>query len=38
MDFSFTPEQERLRLEVREFLEKEVTDRSREDFRWRSLR
>jgi alkylation response protein AidB-like acyl-CoA dehydrogenase len=47
MEFSFTPEQERLRLEVREFLQKEVTDESRMDFRfdkqyspdtWRVLR
>jgi alkylation response protein AidB-like acyl-CoA dehydrogenase len=47
MDFSFTPEQERLRLEVRKFLQKEVTDESRLDFRfdrpysqdtWRLLR
>jgi alkylation response protein AidB-like acyl-CoA dehydrogenase len=34
MEFSFTPEQERLRLEVREFLQKEVTDESRMDFRF----
>ncbi len=34
MEFSFTPEQERLRLEVRKFLEKEVTDESRLDFRF----
>jgi alkylation response protein AidB-like acyl-CoA dehydrogenase len=34
MDFSFTPEQERLRQEVREFLEKEVTEESRLDFRF----
>ena len=34
MDFSFTPEQERLRLEVRKFLQKEVTDESRLDFRF----
>ncbi|MEE8470379.1 MAG: acyl-CoA dehydrogenase family protein [Dehalococcoidia bacterium] len=33
MDFSFTPEQERLRQEVREFLQKEVTDESRLDFK-----
>ncbi len=32
MDFSFTPEQERLRLEVREFLQKAVTEQSRKDF------
>jgi len=47
MEFSFTPEQDRLRLEVREFLQKEVTDESRMDFRfdrqygpdtWRVLR
>jgi alkylation response protein AidB-like acyl-CoA dehydrogenase len=47
MEFSFTPEQERLRLEVREFLQKEVTEESRLDFRfdqqygpdtWRVLR
>jgi alkylation response protein AidB-like acyl-CoA dehydrogenase len=47
MEFSFTPEQERLRLEVRKFLEKEVTEESRLDFRfdrpysedtWRLLR
>ena len=34
MDFSFTPEQERLRLEVREFLKQEVTDESRLDFKY----
>jgi alkylation response protein AidB-like acyl-CoA dehydrogenase len=34
MDFSFTPEQESLRLEVREFLQKEVTDESRLDFKY----
>jgi len=34
MDFSFTPEQERLRLEVREFLQKEVTEESRLDFKF----
>ena len=34
MDFSFTPEQERLRLEVRELLQKEVTRESRLDFRF----
>jgi alkylation response protein AidB-like acyl-CoA dehydrogenase len=34
MDFSFTPEQERLRLEVREYLQKEVTDESRLDFKY----
>lgn len=34
MDFSFTPEQERLRLEVRELLQKEVTQESRLDFRF----
>ena len=33
MEFSFTPEQDRLRLEVREFLQKEVTEESRLDFR-----
>ena len=33
MEFSFTPEQDRLRLEVREFLKKEVTEESRLDFR-----
>lgn len=33
MDFSFTPEQERLRLEVREFLQNEVTEESRLDFK-----
>ncbi|MGB3128337.1 MAG: acyl-CoA dehydrogenase family protein, partial [Dehalococcoidia bacterium] len=33
MEFSFTPEQDRLRLEVREFLKKEVTEESRVDFR-----
>ena len=33
MEFSFTPEHERLRLEVREFLQKEVTEESRLDFR-----
>lgn len=33
MDFTFTPEQERLRLEVREFLQKEVTDESRLDMK-----
>ncbi len=47
MEFSFTPEQERLRLEVREFLQKEVTEESRLDFKfdrpyspdtWRVLR
>jgi hypothetical protein len=47
MDFSFTPEQERLRLEVRKFLQKEVTEESRTDFKfdrpyspdtWRLLR
>ena len=47
MDFSFTPEQERLGLEVRKFLQKEVTAESRLDFRfdrpycqdtWRLLR
>jgi len=32
MEFSFTPEQERLRMEVRKFLEKEVTEDSRLDF------
>jgi hypothetical protein len=34
MDFSFTPEQERLRLEVRKFLQKEVTEESRTDFKF----
>ena len=34
MEFSFTPEQDRLRLEVREFLQKEVTEESRLDFRF----
>lgn len=34
MEFSFTPEQDRLRLEVREFLQKEVTEDSRLDFRF----
>jgi alkylation response protein AidB-like acyl-CoA dehydrogenase len=34
MDFSFTPEQERLRLEVREFLEKTVNDEARLDFKF----
>ena len=34
MDFSFTPEQERLRLEVRELLQKEVTYESRLDFKY----
>jgi alkylation response protein AidB-like acyl-CoA dehydrogenase len=34
MEFSFTPEQERLRLDVRKFLEKEVTEESRLDFRF----
>jgi alkylation response protein AidB-like acyl-CoA dehydrogenase len=34
MDFSYTPEQERLRLEVREFLQHEVTDESRLDFKY----
>ncbi|HEY49895.1 MAG TPA: acyl-CoA dehydrogenase [Dehalococcoidia bacterium] len=34
MEFSFTPEQERLRREVREFLQKTVTDESRLDFRF----
>lgn len=47
MEFSFTPEQERLRLEVRQFLQKEVTEESRLDFKfdrpyspdtWRVLR
>lgn len=47
MEFSFTPEQERLRQEVRDLLQKEVTDESRLDFRfdrpyspdtWRLLR
>jgi hypothetical protein len=47
MEFSFTPEQRRLRLEVREFLQKEVTEESRLDFKfdrpyspdtWRVLR
>ncbi len=32
MDFSFTPEQERLRQEVRDFLQKEVKEDSRLDF------
>ncbi len=32
MDFSFTPEQERLRQEVRAFLQKEVKEESRADF------
>jgi alkylation response protein AidB-like acyl-CoA dehydrogenase len=34
MDFSFTPEQERLRLEVREFLQQEVTEESKLDFKY----
>src|SRR4030042_6029892 len=34
MEFSFTPEQERLRKEVRALLQKEVTDESRLDFRF----
>lgn len=34
MDFSFTPEQERLRHEVREFLQKEVTEQSKLDFKF----
>lgn len=34
MEFSFTPEQERLRLEVRKFLEKNVTEKSRLDFKY----
>jgi alkylation response protein AidB-like acyl-CoA dehydrogenase len=34
MDFSFTPEQERLRLEVREFLKHEVTEESKLDFKY----
>jgi len=34
MDFSFSPEQERLRLEVRDFLQKEVTEQCRLDFKF----
>ncbi len=34
MEFSFTPEQERLRLEVREFLQKNVTEECRLDLRY----
>jgi len=34
MDFSFTPEQERLRLEVRELLQHEVTEESKLDFKY----
>jgi alkylation response protein AidB-like acyl-CoA dehydrogenase len=34
MDFSFTPEQERLRLEVRELLDEMVTEESRQDFKY----
>jgi alkylation response protein AidB-like acyl-CoA dehydrogenase len=34
MEFSFTPEQEQLRKEVRVLLQKEVTDESRLDFRF----
>ena len=34
MEFNFTPEQERLRLEVREFLQKNVTEKSRLDFKY----
>ncbi|TET76577.1 MAG: acyl-CoA dehydrogenase, partial [Dehalococcoidia bacterium] len=32
MDFSFTPEQDRLRQEVRDFLQKEVKEDCRVDF------
>ena len=34
MEFSFTPEQERLRQEVRAFLEKNVTEECRLDFKY----
>jgi alkylation response protein AidB-like acyl-CoA dehydrogenase len=34
MEFSFTPEQERLRQEVRAFLEKHITDECRLDFKY----
>jgi len=34
MEFSFTPEQDRLRKEVRKLLEKEVTEEARKDFKY----